>query len=120
MTPTRVLGIYDADGGVAGELRYVVGKLVGRTHCGLCDITHGATRRKKSWDRACESAGVAVELAHRNEVGPDELAAAGPLPAVLGQSADGSWARLLGPKELDACAGDPEAFLQALGRVIDL
>lgn len=113
----RYLGIYDADGGLSGELRYVVGKLTGRTHCGLCDITHGWTGRKRAWDAACEAAGIEIELAHRNEVGPDELAAAGTLPAVIGRSADGSWRLLLGPGDLDACAGDPDALVAALGAV---
>lgn len=45
----EVLGIYDADGGLRGEMSYVVGKLLGRAHCGLCDITHSAVRRRRAW-----------------------------------------------------------------------
>ncbi len=113
----RYLGIYDADGGLTGELRYVVGKLAGRTHCALCDITHGWTGRKRTWDAACADAGMEIALAHRNEVGPDELAAAGSLPAVIGRGPDGAWRLLLGPDALDACGGDPEAFVAALRAV---
>jgi len=112
--PERILGIYDADGGLVGELRYVAGKLVGRAHCALCDITHGWTGRRRSWDEACAGAGITVELAHRNEVDDAALLAAGPLPAVIGGDPDGGWRLLLGPAELDACAGDPDAFVAAL------
>ena len=42
--------VYDADGGLVGEVRYVVGHLLGRAECALCDITHGPVRRKQAFD----------------------------------------------------------------------
>jgi hypothetical protein len=118
MTGERVVGIYDADGGLAGELRYLAGKVTGRAHCALCDITHGWAGRRRSWDRACGEAGVAVELAHRNEATAEQLAAAGALPAVVG-GLDGGWRLLLGPVELQRCDGDPEAFVAALADALN-
>jgi hypothetical protein len=44
-------GIYNADGGLVGEVRYVVGHLLGTAACALCDITHSPVRRKPEWDR---------------------------------------------------------------------
>lgn len=43
MAPTlqRLVGVYDADGTVLGELSYFVKARLGRAHCSLCDITHG-------------------------------------------------------------------------------
>ena len=37
----RILGIYNADGGLWGEMRYITGRIFGKSHCALCDITHG-------------------------------------------------------------------------------
>ena len=42
--------MYAADGGVLGEVAYVVGHLLGRTECALCDVTHRSVRRKPEWD----------------------------------------------------------------------
>ena len=71
--------VYDADGGLAGELRYVVGHLLGRAECSLCDITHGTVKRKAAFDElvgAVEADGHGVEVHHRNEQTPSQAAAA--------------------------------------------
>lgn len=65
---TEVVGVYDADGGLLGELRYVLGKILGRAHCGLCDVTHAALRQKPEWTAMVGRLGVPVALLHRNEV----------------------------------------------------
>ncbi len=40
----RLIGVYDADGTLRGELGYWVGARLGRRHCSLCDITHALRR----------------------------------------------------------------------------
>ena len=52
---TALTGVYQANGSLSGELRYVVGKLLGSAHCALCDITHGAVREKPGFV-ACREA----------------------------------------------------------------
>ena len=80
----RIVGIYNADGGLSGELRYALDKVLGRSGCGLCDITHGWNLfGKRSWREACRASPVAIEMIHRNEATPEQLAVAGFLPAVL-------------------------------------
>ena len=69
---TRVLGVYDADGGLRGEAAYVVGRLLGRRHCSLCDVTHSPVRRKPAWDALVRELEVPVRVAHRNELTPAE------------------------------------------------
>ena len=59
----ELVGVYNADGGVAGEVRYVVGHLLGRAHCSLCDITHSPVRRKRAWDRMVGRTGCPVPAA---------------------------------------------------------
>ena len=51
----EIVGVYHADGGVMGELRYILGKARGTAHCALCDITHSTVRRKAAWDDACRT-----------------------------------------------------------------
>ena len=111
----RYVGIYNADGTLLGELAYVVRKYTGRGHCELCDITHGTVRRKPGWDAACSEAGLQVELLHRDEADPAQLAAAGDLPAVIADR-DWKWVLVMGPAELAACNGDPDEFVARLPR----
>lgn len=112
----EVVGVYAADGGVVGELTYVVGHLLGRTECSLCDVTHGPLRRKRAWDDMAESLPVPVRLVHRNETTDAESAACAVsgLPVVLGVRADGSHTALLAPSALKALDGSVDAFETAL------
>ncbi|HYO85792.1 MAG TPA: hypothetical protein VES01_04955 [Dermatophilaceae bacterium] len=112
----EVVGVYDADGGVVGELTYVVGHLLGRTECSLCDVTHGPMRRKPEWDAMAKRIPVPVRLVHRNETTDDERAACHQpgLPAVLGVHTDGTHSVLLGPTGLRALDGSVAAFETAL------
>ncbi len=109
-----LVGIFDADGGLRGELRYVIDKLAGRGHCALCDITHGFNPLgKRSWKDACAAASLSVELLHRDEASPEQLAAADRLPVVL--TGDGaSWRILVPEEELSDCKGSPAELLKLI------
>lgn len=110
----RLVGVYNADGTLRGEVAYVVGRLLGRAHCGLCDITHGAVSEKAEW-KACRAAlPVRFDTYHRNDQ-PDTARPLtdGRLPAVLAET-DSSYVYLLGPAELDACAASPESLVDAV------
>lgn len=112
----RYLGVYDADGGLAGELRYVVGHLLGTAECALCDITHSPVRRKRTWDAMVAELDAPFDLRHRNELTDEEtraLATMG-LPVVAAELGDGSWVRLLDRDALDACGGDVGSFARIL------
>ena len=108
-TVTRLIGVYDADGGVAGELRYVVGHLLGRAECSLCDITHGRLRRKAEFDDLRDRLGVPFDVVHRNERTPEITAATGALPCVVAVTSGGRDV-VLGPDDLRECAGDLARF----------
>lgn len=112
----RYLGVYDADGGIVGELRYVVGHLLGTAECALCDITHSPVRRKRAWDALVARLDAPFDLRHRNELDAAERAALAPmgLPVVAGETADGTWVALLDAAALTACGGDVDAFARAL------
>lgn len=113
-TITRLVGVYNADGGILGEVRYAVGKIRGRTHCGLCDITHRGVRVRAEWSDEVARLGVPFELVHRNERTADVVAAsAGREPCVLAESSNGLHL-VLGPAALERVDGDVAAFDEAL------
>lgn len=116
----RILGVYDADGGLVGELRYIVGHVLGTAECALCDITHSPLGRRRSWDRMVARLPVPFDLRHRNELSDAELRALTPmgLPVVAGEFEDGSMLQLIGIATLDACAGDVDTFARHLARAI--
>ncbi len=112
------LGIYDADGGLGGELRYVAGKLMGRGKCALCDITHGWNPMgSKSWKQVCAVSDVELELLHRNEVTAEQLASANGLPAILRMDENGQWREAIPASELSQYVGAPDALLERLEQI---
>ena len=111
---THFVGIYNADGTILGEVAYVAKKLLGRGSCALCDITHGWTGRRRDFDETCSAAGIEWTLLHRDEASPEQLAAAGDLPAVIRLNDGNVWNLVLGPADLDACDGDPGALVTRL------
>jgi hypothetical protein len=112
----RLWGVYHANGGLLGELSYVLGKLRGTAHCALCDVTHGI-RMKKEWKAFAASLDVPFELVHLNEQQP-ELAAItlGSTPCVVAETEAG-FRTLLGPKQLDAVGGSVRLFREVLREV---
>lgn len=110
----RLTGIYHADGSVLGELRYLVGRTLGRAHCALCDITHGTVRVKPEWVDARARISVPFDAVHLDERAPDVRAASeGRTPCVLAHTDDGIEL-LLGPDDLERCHGDPATLVDAL------
>ena len=113
-----IVGVYHADGGVMGELRYVLGKARGTVHCALCDITHSTVRRKTAWDDACRTFPHPIRLVHLNERSSTEVAACNlGTPTVLVSFADGTYRALMGPDDLEL-DGSVSAFFSALDLAI--
>lgn len=110
----RILGVYNADGGLVGELRYIVGHLLGTVSCALCDITHSPIRRKHEWDTLVENLadtlGVTVELRHLNELTEREREAVGASAPVVLIERGGMLEPLLDARRLDELDGSVSAF----------
>jgi hypothetical protein len=110
----RLLGVYDADATLRGELTYWVGARLGRRHCSLCEITHGSARQRPEW-KACQTGlSVSFDTFHRDDQ-PDTIrtAASGRAPVVVAET-DGGHALLLDPEDLDACAGSIDRLIAAI------
>ena len=115
----RLVGVYNADGGLLGEIVYVVGHLLGRVECALCDITHSPIRQKTAWKdmvtRLAIDLGYDMVTRHRNEVSEAEhLASTGQEPCVLVERADGTWEILLNTEELAVLAGRVDDYERAV------
>jgi hypothetical protein len=112
---TRFVGVYQADGGWRGELAYVAGKVIGRAHCALCDVTHSPVRRKASWDRFVAQLPVPFELVHLNERPPSVLdATRGRTPIVVAERQDGTFLTVVDAAALEAVDGSVDDFARAL------
>jgi len=110
----RLIGVYNAEGTLRGELAYWVGARLGRAHCSLCDITHGVIRERPDWQACRDGLPVPFDTFHRNDQ-PAEVRqlTEGRTPAVVAET-NGVHVLLLGPAELDACDGEPERLADAL------
>lgn len=106
----RILGVYNADGGLVGELRYIVGHMLGTVSCALCDITHSPIRRKREWDALVAELGVHVDLRHLNELDEREVAAVGDNAPIVLVERDGVLETLLDEAQLEALDGSVSAF----------
>ncbi len=109
--------IYNADGGLFGELRYVMAKLLGKGSCSLCSITHTTTGGEKSAWQSCRGLlKDEVRALHRNELEPGLAEfVADRLPAVVAETPAG-YLLVLGPAELDDCHGRVGIFQERLAR----
>ena len=111
---SRLIGVYDADGSVLGELSYFVRARIGAAHCALCDITHGRVRERADWKACRDELPVPFETFHRDDQPADVRAAISGLPAVVARLDDGRTVELLGRAALEECAGSPGRLVDAL------
>ena len=110
----RLIGVYDADGTLRGELAYWVGARLGRTHCSLCEITHGLVRERSDWKSCKEGIAVPFDTYHRNDQPSSVRSATGDTaPVVVAETTIGITL-LLGPTELDACGGSVEQLIELI------
>lgn len=118
MSGARLVGVFDADGGVVGEGTYVIRKLLGSSHCPLCDITHGWNPRgKPSWKKAVEYLSLPLCVVHRNEMDSRTAAVAASvaLPTIILLSPRGD-SELVTRTELEQCGGDATNLLNLIER----
>ena len=105
-----LIGVYDADGSFAGEVRYWLGARLGRTHCSLCEITHGLFREKSEWRDCRDALNVEFLTFHRDDAPADVLGACGhQVPVVVARHGENLLV-VLGPEDLEALGGDVARF----------
>ena len=114
-TIVRLVGVYDADGSVVGELSYFLKARLGTAHCALCDITHGLLRERATWRQRRSTLPVPFDTFHRDDQ-PDGVRGAGGAapPVVVAETDDGRFLQLLEAHALAACEGSPERLVDAV------
>ena len=109
---TELIGVYDADSTLLGEISYWVGARLGTTHCSLCELTHGLFTKKSEWKQCAESLTIPFHLFHRDDAPQDVIAAlAGQFPAVL-QRTTTDLSVILTKDELERFDGRTSDFAQ--------
>ena len=107
---TELIGVYDADSTLLGEISYWVGARLGITHCSLCELTHGLFTKKSEWNQCAESLAIPFRLFHRDDAPHDVLAAlTGQFPAVLQRTTEGLKV-ILTKEELERFDGHTSDF----------
>ena len=105
---TKLIGIYDADGGIFGEMKYFASKIFTNNHCSLCDITHG--KEKSEWEKCERQLPIAIDFVHLNERNEAmQEYTNGATPCVIGKTATG-YVTIISKKELEQCQGNVKKF----------
>jgi len=110
----RLVGVYDADSTLRGELSYWVGARLGRRRCSLCAITHGSVRERSEWKTCKAGLPIPFDTYHRNDQ-PDAIrsAAGGRSPVVVAET-DTGHVVLLDPEGLEECGGSIDRLVEAI------
>lgn len=122
--PASLTFVYDADGTFRGEVTYIVGHLLGRLSCSMCDISHGPLGRKRAWVAWADTLAthqINVVTTHRDELDPEVAAVIqGFFPAVVATDHDGSHCVVMTKAQLETCDGRIDklaSHLEAIGLV---
>jgi hypothetical protein len=112
------IGIYDADSTLIGEMSYWISARLGKSHCSLCEITHGMFTMKSEWKDCAASLSIPFRTFHRNDAPDDVLqAASGRFPLVLARFESGLQVAF-NQVELEHFNGDTQRFRNALEKII--
>jgi len=117
-TVRRLIGIYDAEATLRGELTYWVGARLGRAHCALCDITHGLVLERADWKTLKADLPVPFVAFHRDDRPTEITAAVGEIAPVVVADTSNGVVRLLGPRDLEACAASPRRLITAIQQAV--
>ena len=110
----RLVGVYDADNTLRGEVSYWIGARLGRRHCSLCEITHGSVRQRPEWKACRAGLPVPFETFHRDDQPHAVRDVAGArAPVVVAETVAGH-VLLLDPAALDACEGSIDRLVDAI------
>ena len=109
----KLIGIYNANGSITGEISFLFGKLTGQTQCALCDISHGPFKKKSAFSRAQQTLGIPFEILHLDELDATLCSFKQYAPCVV--AIRGSECSILISKaELARCDSDVGRFFDSL------
>jgi hypothetical protein len=120
-----LIGVYNADGGIVGELTYFFGHLIGVRSCTLCDISHSPIMKKSSFKalerHLLEEHGIRVRMIHLNERNErEQKASEGRVPCMLLEYPDQSISMFLDSTDLTALSGNVASLKKLILSRLDL
>ncbi|PXF49234.1 hypothetical protein BWQ96_01023 [Gracilariopsis chorda] len=111
--------IYDADGTIAGEVVYMLKKMLGIAHCAACDITHGPRREKPEFTRLKSAWKAPLYNIHRDEMDSRMARTTnGRLPCVVARTEQYDVVLVDAP-DLERCHGDVISFQNVVDDALD-
>ena len=116
----EIYGIYNANGGIVGELKYFIGRITKGQHCELCDITNNLLLTKKLWKQFIDGLSMPFTLLHLNEQ-PTDMATytVGKTPCII-LKRDGQFSMMLDSEALGECEGDVLRFTELFNSKVGL
>lgn len=113
-----MIGVYDANGSIPGEIAYWIGARLGSRHCALCEITHGVFREKAEWRECRSHLPVSFEELHLDEVSAEvRRLVKGKAPCVVAERSDESFEIVIDRDQLERCEGKPERLARLVESV---
>ena len=106
--------IYNAEGSIIGELKYLLLKYFYGFKCSMCEITHNSFSEKKEWSKLVSNSSYNIEAVHLDEQ-PDDLHqfSNGKAPCVVAKS-NKSFKFIFTNDELNSFRGDAQKFFNKL------
>ena len=105
MSVESIWGVYHADGGLIGEIKYVAGALFRGQHCSLCDITHKIAWEKSDMKQLRNKFDIPFHLVHLNERPDDLISYTDGNTPILVAKTDSGFLTIATDDELKECSG---------------
>ena len=114
----KIYCIYNAEGSIFGEIRYLYNKYIKDIKCSMCDITHNSLSEKSEWRNKCKEFPVKIECLHLDEL-PIEIKdiVKDKAPCVVAQKRSVNEV-IIKNKELTIMNGDVDSFFNHLHKII--
>ena len=114
----KIYCIYNAEGSIFGELKYLYNKYVRDIKCSMCDITHNTLSEKKEWKNRCMVSHLKIECLHLDELPKDiENLVEGNTPCVVAKTSSTNEI-IIENKELIAMKGNVDSFFNHIHKII--
>ena len=116
----KIYCIYNAEGSIKGELKYLYEKYFKDIKCSMCDITHGVFTQKKKWGNNCSASHLNIKCLHLDELTKDiKDLVINEAPCVVAQ-VNSTNKIVINNKELANMGGDVDSFFSHLYKVVEV
>lgn len=116
----KIYCIYNAEGSVKGEFKYLYKKYFKGIKCSMCDITHNTFTQKKKWKNKCLTFPLDIECMHLDELPRDiKILVNDKTPCVVAQT-NSTNKIIIKDEELIHMEGDVDSFFSHLDKIVKI